>query len=248
MKFCYEMLMEEEVFQPDDTLLNYYSLRLIGLGKTEFADNVIRSGQILTEAQDLYRLGYEIGKWLYAIGHSNSDAVPSAIREEVMCRKEETMRLLQEISVDTKKMEECYPWIIEACFADLVAYKYVMEHPGYADIQLRIAQALLMGLLNLQTIELPHIAEQDYLRFENHVRVRILFFHQYVGRYFSKNKKAYEEMYEQTWKEYNRKIIRVAEGHYRKLREERKNIEDFLAEYAEAANDDDRKKENTWKK
>ena len=224
--WCHQILLENAIVVSDEIMQNYNLLRLAALGDMHWDDWVVKTAQLHTEGQELYMFGHEVGNWLYTIGHSGR--LTGRMQQEILDQVDECKILLQDLFKDVNSLMERYPRIVEECYADSVAYKYVMEQPAYADIKIFMAKSLLLSLLNLEVLEIAAIGEEESIKFEDQVDVRIQFFCVYVKRYFRDKEKEYMRMYEATRREYTGKITRVAERCFWKLHKERQNIEKFL--------------------
>lgn len=249
-KLSYELFAEDALLENDTTLLTYYGLNKVALGPFE---TDVESQEVLafiSEIQEYYIIGHELGHWIYkALRNTpNNDFFNINFDESWISLLKDIQSILCELYVEYEKIFNDKDYailikeqksiinensgILEECFADAIAYalifKYIqVEYNNETNKKLLAGQALLLKIMNLQLLAMQHMTVVEK-SFESSVFIRLSFFRNYVGLYFEQTKKSFEEMLQNTVVRYENKITNIMIECFTELEKRADNIYDGL--------------------
>ena len=183
-KLAYELFAEDALLDDDKVLLSYFGLNKVALGPFEITENGQVDFAFISDIQERYIVGHELGHWIYRISvsadKSNITDVefgksPAALLveiKELLCEIYEAYgKIFQEqeyaeLIHEQKELVLRNDCILEECFADAIAYAitftYVkMKFPNDVGRLLFAGQALFLEMMNLQLLAMQHMAVSE---------------------------------------------------------------------------------------
>ena len=250
-KLSYELFAEEALLNNRDVLLSYYGLNKVALGSFDVDMNSQEDLDFFVEIQDVYIMGHELGHWIYKASSNlkNNKIFNADVNEKRGVLLKEIKDILSEVYHDYEKIFHNRDYIQlvneqksivkdekssihEECFADAISYAIVFnyiqtEYDDEADYRLKAAQALLLGIMNLQLLAMQQMCFVEE-SFESSVSIRLGFFRNYVGLYLEKDSKRFRDIIQKTVIRYENRITDLILECFAELERRADNIYDGL--------------------
>lgn len=227
-KLSYELFAEDSLLEKDEVLLSYFGLNKVALGPFEIAENSQADLDFISDIQERYIIGHELGHWIYKVS-ANTDI--SGVANIGFCENPyilltDIKELLSELYKAYEKLFEKQEYVVliqeqrelvlknngilEECFADAVAYAIVFayvqtKYPNNKERLLLAGQSLFLEMMNLQLLAMQHMAVVEE-SFESSTSVRLGFLRNYAQLYFEENSELFISMLEETVLRYEERI------------------------------------------
>ncbi|MBO5947461.1 hypothetical protein J6Q66_01340 [bacterium] len=249
-KLSYELFAEDAMLENRDILLSYYGLNNVALGPFKVNIELKNDLNFINDVQERYIIGHELGHWIYkASVNAGNEALFNINFEEngntllndihdILCElyveysnifsEKDYIELIHEHSDIINENSS----ILEECFSDAIAYAIVFnfiqtKYNDETDKKIMAGQALFLGIMNLQLLAMQHMSITEE-SFESSVSIRIGFFRNYVGLYFDKDEKLFEDMIQKTIIRYEKRIANLLLECFLELENRADNIYDGL--------------------
>lgn len=227
-KLSYELFAEDSLLDDDELLLSYFGLNKVALGPFEITEDAQVDSAFISDIQERYIIGHELGHWIYriSVGTEKSDITnidftksPVALFAEIKGLLSELYEAYEktfqeqeyvELIHEQKKLVLGNDCLLEECFADAIAYAitftYVkMEYPNNQGYLFLAGQALFLEMMNLQLLAMQHMAVAEE-SFESSTSVRLGFFRNYAHLYFEEAYENFDCMLEKMVLRYEKRI------------------------------------------
>lgn len=202
-KLAYELFGEEMLLNQNELFHFYYKLNETALGAYQLEIDSTWEELLIYEIQNSYVLAHEIGHWLYSISQKDNKTDYINISENVESVINYTKALLLDIydSLEKQFKEKDYhllieeqkkivrenDCIIEECFADAIAYSYVMAYVNTEydtdEARLVAVKSLFILMMTMQILAMSHMTFNKE-SFENSTSIRIVFLRNYLEQYY----------------------------------------------------------------
>lgn len=250
-KLSYELFAEDALIDNRDVLLSYYGLNKVALGPFDVDIKSQEDLEFYVEIQDVYIMGHELGHWIYkASSDLNKNKIFNIdINKKRSVLLKEIKDILCEVYDDYQKnfhnrdyvqlineqrniVDDEKSSIHEECFADAISYAIVFnyiqtEYDDAADYRLKAAQALLLGMMNLQLLAMQQMCVVEE-SFESSVSIRLGFFRNYVDLYLERESKRFLDIIQNTVLRYENRITDLILECFAELERRADNIYDGL--------------------
>ena len=197
-------------------------------------------------------IGHELGHWVYKVlNHTHTDDLFNInFNENWISLLKDIQDILCELYTEYEKkfIDKDYviliqeqksiinenSGVLEECFADAIAYAIIynyiqVEFNNEINKKLLAGQALFLEIMNLQLLAMQHMTVSEE-SFESSVSIRLGFFRNYVGLYFEKVEKSFEEMIQNTVVRYENRITNLMIECFNDLEKRADNIYDGLTD------------------
>lgn len=249
-KLSYELFAEDAFLEKDDVLLSYYGLNKVALGPFEINVDSQENSDFISNIQDHYIIGHELGHWIYkAVNNTaNYDFFNINLGENWNIFLEDIQDILYELYTEYEKKFNDKDYVVlireqrsiinensgilEECFSDAIAYAMIfsyiqVEYNNEINKKQMAGQSLLLELMNLQLLAMQHMTVSEE-SFESSVSIRLGFFRNYIGLYFEHSEKQFEKMLQNTIIRYENRITNLMLECFNELEKRVSNIYDAL--------------------
>ncbi len=249
-KLSYELFSEEMIIKNNQLLYLYYKLNDIALGDYYISINKTKEMSLIYDVHSNYVLAHEVGHWLYCISNKGKEEEIlnlSDYVENVMNNSRELLREVYDI-FERKFQDKDYSKliseqkrivcendrIIEECFADAVAYSYVVQfvNSEYRTVEERLiaVEALFILMMSMQILSMSQMTFNDD-SFENSISVRITFLREYLLQYYEDISHEYFKTIEMLVERFENRITNIILESFAELENRGMNITDTIPDW-----------------
>lgn len=246
-KLAYDLFSEEMLLNEEHLLFAYFRMNGIALGDYKIISKDDSNNQLIEKVQASYILAHEVGHWLYSMAMTGKEKQVLNLSDNVQNVMDNCKELLIEIYEDYKTRFNDREYnvlieeqkrivyedtrIIEECFADAIAYSYIVsyinaEHKT-VEARLMAVKALFIMMMSLQILSMSNLTFADE-SFENSVSIRLVFLRNYLSQYFEDISEEYLEVVETIVNRFEERVTNIILESFSELEDRADNIKEII--------------------